>query len=289
MNTITIDNITYDLVPEHIYSTRWCVNFDGVSNPNKITYETALDQDLEFNISGYRICVGDTYIGDNDIVYTFLYPSDFNRFLHSKTFKKWINEKRYTNLIKKYNTNMYYCVYKAKNIERWLISHDPKWKLEDADYTLIHKKHGSILIQLLKDTSIEIKADNAIYKGYDFIKHYDENKSYKILQSSNYFREELTGEVWKYTSSGYNKIFSQDQTKCSNTTNIGNLEEIPYYIEKKLFHLQPCFCKSKIGNVSIIFYEDLEMYDNYIITPITEEQLKSMPFIWDMYIKLLKG
>lgn len=214
-------------------------------------------------------------------------------------------------LKEKYATGDYICVQYTGSVDVPLYKH---WHLvvnctfnnrnKNEPYRLIHKKHKPILDAYLADNSVEIECipineDNLDFpirypSEGNFIEWYYEGYDYRLKPQTQYpiFKRNKDGDVFKIVNANHHTIMLSEESEILGST-YGTFTEIPYktipyYSERDLYHLQPTWAKDKFGNISIIFYENLDVYRNFELTPITPKQLKVMPFIWDMYQKVLK-
>lgn len=179
-----------------------------------------------------------------------------------------------------------------------------------TSYRLIHKKHSYILDAWLKDNSVEIEWFNVdgFCKCKYFIDSYNENYNYRLKQQYPIFRRNKNGEVFKIADTAP-KGFNVTCMLSDSLNRIGYLDgeqfiddtykTIPYDSERGLYHLQPVWCwnRGMVSDRRIGFYnskddcfisEDL-VFSLDFIEPITPEQLKTMPFIWDIYKEVLKS
>lgn len=196
---------------------------------------------------------------------------------------------------------------------------DGKWILSNVfvlgfSPSLIHKKHKDILDAYLKDNNVEIEGgyingDNKlVYQlvELDWILAYNETLEYRLKQQYPIFKMVKDGIFKQISKYDCEWVLNKNSEACGNSFReyIGDdtPETILYGKEKGLYNLQPVWCwddghKSKVT----MFYDvSLDMtigfsvnkgneyrWDN--IEPITTEQLKTMPFIFEMYKDILKG
>ena len=152
-----------------------------------------------------------------------------------------------------------------------------------------------------------------IIKPEYFFNFYDENNRYRYKNKINYpiYRKSKDGEVFRF-----DQRFGGSYVLCENSNNYvwsKSLlddsfikifdKEIPFDKKRGLYQFQPCWFEQPNGLIFIDFYEYYDDKENkksgaYFhdkpsthfesIIPITGEQLKVMPFIWEMYKKILK-
>ena len=172
---------------------------------------------------------------------------------------------------------------------------------------LIHIKHKPILDAYLADNSVEIKSystDELHFGWYavlNFIDTYDESTKYEVYPQVQYpiFKRNAKGRIYRQDSADTGTIMLTEQeynigAKFFISTELNQLETIPYDSERQLYHLQPVFRYNQQNEVTIDFYSKetaalLRTGAYTKVEAITTEQLKTMPFIWDMYQETLKG
>lgn len=218
----------------------------------------------------------------------------------------------------KYESGNYLCL--VKNIRtnwnmikftNWALIKNPVFSKEDNfNYKLIHKRHQDILEAYLEDSSIEIELlDYANWvllnkrTHTSFIEDYCELDNYRIKPKEEYpiFKINEDGEIFKITTV-YNRATCKlgiDLDKTLEYDEVKNLKTIPYNKERGLYHKQPVWCwdNEDVAKKIIKFYDckngctfsydgqlEGECFEN--IEPVTQEQLKTMPFIWEMYKQL---
>lgn len=206
----------------------------------------------------------------------------------------------------KYESGEYVCV---KDFSRyWRILENPKF--DDISYShkykLINLKHKHILDAYLEDNNVEIKnvTNSAILDTSIWLNTYNEHKEYILIEPKEeypQFKANENGDVFRFNNSyTFTIVFSHIPDKVNSTFDIKNakeldsLKQIPYNKEKGLYHKQPVWIKDN-ESIIIDFYNVIENRTSihcignksiYDIEPITPEQLKVIPFIWDMYKKL---
>lgn len=224
------------------------------------------------------------------------------------------NKTAVDSLKEKYESGKYICIYKEyihledKHNYCWHIKENPLFT-NIGEYKLIHKKHKEILDAYLADNSVEIEfsyGDAIVWDiQEDFISRYTEKKHYRLKPKQEYpiFKRDNSGNVYKindkltYTIMFHSGInLSGEQIRTGSWSN--DFEIIPHDTKTGLYHLQPVWfkgdTKTSIGFYSVtdrhpLTEDGFHCIDYKSIEPITPEQLKTMPFIWDMYTNLLKS
>ena len=175
----------------------------------------------------------------------------------------------------------------------------------------------NILDAYLKDSSIEIKnvTNSAILDTGIWLNTYNEYKEYVLIkQKEEYpiFKVNEDGEVFKldYNFHGV-YVLSLDVNRLNKRHSpdksvFNSWKTIPYDKERGLYHKQPvwvitdgtceiafAFISDKYEIESDITYicypnSNSEYFtaENNHVKPITMEQLKTMPFVWEMYKQL---
>lgn len=202
-----------------------------------------------------------------------------------------------------------------RNDGEWYRIIEPNWRhiTKDDILKLIHKKHKKELDAWLEDNSVEIEyryLSKTIWSDIgEFIESYNENGEYRLKQQQYpIFKRNEDGEVFEIISNGTFECVFGSKTKMAKSWSqnefpktVNDFETIPYDKERGLYHLQPVLCwgnnwtcGKNIRFYSVINGKSIDpnniksagTYDN--IEPITPEQLKTMPFIFDMYKKILE-
>lgn len=209
----------------------------------------------------------------------------------------------------KYESGNYICIARKQGDPDWWLNStiEPKW-YDHWEYKLIHKNHKEILDAYLADNSVEIEfsyGDAIVWDTQeDFISRYNEKKHYRLKPKQEYpiFKRNEDGEVFKIISSdSFGTQYETMLCKDFNERHMLSGETIPHDTKTGLYHLQPVWCWDDEHKSKVTMFYDVELkmaigfivekgneyhWDN--IEPITPEQLKTMPFIWDMYTNLLK-
>lgn len=224
------------------------------------------------------------------------------------------NKTAVDSLKEKYESGKYICIYKEyihledKHNYCWHIKENPLFT-NIGEYKLIHKKHKEILDAYLADNSVEIEfsyGDAIVWDiQEDFISRYNEKKHYRLKLKPQYpiFKRNENGEVFRFEdSSSYPLVVLSDYRLNKHTSDdLSDTEIIPHDRERDLYQFQPVWCWDDTDPYmkQIRFYsregsvvrhnnvQQMVTWDN--MEPITSEQLKTMPFIWDMYTNLLKS
>ena len=218
-------------------------------------------------------------------------------------------------LKEKYANGDYICLffYQKMKVPKWTKTINPMF-VKDHSYKLIHIKHKDILDAYLAYNSVEIQERSGSNWNTltDWFTYYTESRDYRLKPQTQYpiFKRNENGEV--VCCFGHNDVKLQ---LGKVTQDIGSLvivkygwytasvwNTIPYDAERGLYHLQPVWFTSKHGYRTIGFYnmsnknvfnsDGIPWAENNFycenIEPITLDQLKTMPFIWDMYQYVLK-
>jgi hypothetical protein len=171
------------------------------------------------------------------------------------------------------------------------------------EHKLIHVKHREILDAYLADNSVEIEIHTrAMAEGHygrmqtgTFVDGYTEDSEYILRPQTQYpiFKKDSKGNIYKLIDTSTHIIMFHERSDLIGKEFLTKghweyFETIPFDSTRNMYHLQPVWSKDLLGNVSIIFYEDLQVYKHFELTPITPEQLKTMDFIWSMYRQILK-
>ena len=201
----------------------------------------------------------------------------------------------------KFESGDYVCVF---NRDGWGIGYS-ELILKHYKHKLIHNKHKDILEAYLADNSVEIY-DNTydeLVEPYHFIENYDENIEYELLKQQYPIFKKVENGIFKQTSNyDCEWVLHRSSESCGNMfrdyTGNDTPETIQYDKERGLYHLQPVWCRLSNDSTRYIDFYDVELgttringifdYELEIFEPISLEQLKSLPFIWDMYKELLK-
>jgi hypothetical protein len=215
----------------------------------------------------------------------------------------------YKEIKEKLSTGNYNIVFKQKINNKWSLCYRPNdlvWR-NDFDYKVIHRKHRNILDAYLEDNNVEIefKATNKWFKlEGDFINTYSPLTIYNIVEKEEYpqFKASDDTEVSKLEKDKATIMISENPNRIGidyKSDLIKYLKPIPYNEEKGLYHKQPIWCwDEEACSARIIRFYDVVndctfMYDGSSggilfdnIEPITPEQLKTMPFLWEMYKQL---
>lgn len=177
-------------------------------------------------------------------------------------------------------------------------------------YKLIHKKHESILDAYLLDSTVEIEYHNPndykhTWAELNFIEYYNEEYTYNLKPQVEYPIFKTTeGAVWKFTDKDTSHcVFSYDTEMINFKGNILSVnsplwETVLHNKETGLYHKQPVWCQDTDGIASktirlhcitkhpnsTFSFSGTDIWES--LEPITSKQLKTMPFIWDMYKQL---
>jgi hypothetical protein len=227
-----------------------------------------------------------------------------------------IESKSKLDLLKeKYATGNYIGVWNNKFNPpyKWVLAGDSNDSLLDhSQYKLIHIKHKPILDAYLADNSVEIElhSKDNLWFPTNFIDKYDEDFNYRLKPQIQYpiYKRNSDGEVFRFDEIGLAGIcvFGIELGVKSGKVileNDYNLIDINFDSTHNLYHLQPVWFTNAYKYTAIGFYNVINnnvfnsngiswTKGNIIcndIKPITSEQLKTMPFIWDMYQQVLKN
>lgn len=197
----------------------------------------------------------------------------------------------------KYESGDYICLY--INIDKkWCkVAFDrPSWTKNNI-YKLIHKRHSDILDAYLEDSSIEIKnlTNSAILDTGIWLNTYNEYKEYVLIKPKEeypQFRIDSDGYILKWEEESIYEVMLSSCVEdigkkfCRSIWN--DLEPIPYNKERGLYHKQPCWYGNTYGYSKIrrIGFYNSNDENKDLIEPITPEQLKVMPFIFEIYKQL---
>lgn len=216
-------------------------------------------------------------------------------------------------LKEKYETGNYIIIRLNDNgyERKWIIQTDFYKGLNGIKFKLIHKKHKDILDAYLKDNTIDIEVvyslDNSSnsVRVLDFIESYDERLDYKLVDKIKYpiFKVNEDGEVFRFNdkdSTGECLLWKDSRLEATKRLydKYFDFTPIPCSKERGLYHKQPVWfryydCEKTMDIYEIGYYNVSSDNIIYSITgatchydeikPITSYQLKSMPFIFEMY------
>ena len=251
---------------------KWYIENDFISNYN---------EDLEYKvISAPHKDILDAWLADNSVEIEYHIERDL-----------WAIDK---NFIDKYEED---CEYRLKQQYSSLIES----KDEPSIHLLRHLYHD---LGTLKWIGADEGWDLAIEKVREYLSTELNNRlkpeqQYPIFKRSVNFIFKQTSEYdceWVFHKNSY-----AIGNEFREYTGRDIVETIPYDKERGLYHLQPVWCwgNNWIGGRNIRFYsaetkkcidvnniKSAVNYDN--IEPITPEQLKVMPWLFDMYQQVLK-
>lgn len=228
-----------------------------------------------------------------------------------------VNQSELDILKDKYKSGDYICILTGYDINGWVTTTAPQWYCDHKDdkYKLIHKKHKDILDAYLKDKNIDIEYftnyydDNNVWSTcVNFIDLYKESEDYRLKPKEEYpiFKtnennvimiESKTNFICMLSSSDGWRIGKHYDYNITAKDELSSYNTIPYNKERGLYHKQPVWGIKGNSTPRIYFYnynsDSLELITDFIycdefteIIPITPDQLKTMPFIWEMYKKL---
>lgn len=109
------------------------------------------------------------------------------------------------------------------------------------------------------------------------------------------FRRSKNNEMFRFDEEyKWTCVLSDEENRIGDASivlNIYDMNVVKYDKSKCLYHLQPCWelCYTDKSYRAIAFYRaDLYESGRFYVEPINIEQLKAMPFIWDMYKRELQ-
>lgn len=205
-------------------------------------------------------------------------------------------------LKEKYATGNYICISGETRNQKtiWVIVSDIS-QFTFGNFKLIHKKHKDILDAYLADNNVEIEERISGSSHWhqlvcDWLEAYHpSNHEYRLKPQVQYpiFKRNGVGEVFRfepYSITG-SCVFGDSYNMVGTWYDNKNYKIIQYDIEQGLYHLQPVFCiHPDDRHIIISFYNKSDSFfkECGMLESITREQLKTMPFIWDLYKKVLK-